>query len=1223
MAKDAKTAPVAQGLKKPMCFVENKGQVTDQNNDPRTDVQYKLSTPGMNLYVGNGQLHYQFKKIEGNLKDAQAKVYRMDVTLEGANKNAKVISSDKQSYYENYFYPQFGEHGLQVSSFNKIIYQDIYPHIDWVLYIKNSKLEYDFVVHEGGKVGDIKMKYDGATALNTTDNGGISATTPLGTVEEKAPYTYESKSHKAVASNFKLDHNTLSFTTGAYQGDLTIDPYLQWSTYFGGTGEDVATSVKETSDGTTYVAGYSSSTGLATGTPAPFQSFNFGVTYDAFVAKYTAAGALSFATYFGGFGTNTQAMGIALDNAVSPSIYVTGYTTSAGLESGTFIHQGTNAGLNDAFVVKFNNSGSSRTWCTYYGGADNDYAYGITLDANNNIYITGQTASTTGIASGSAYQTAISGTIDAFLAKFNSTLGSLTWATYYGGSAQDQAYGVACDGSNNPVITGQTNSINGIATTGEADTVLNGTNDAFVAQFSPGGSLNWGTYFGGPGLEQANGVVCNKLTNDISIVGNTSSTTGLATPLASQTTFGGSQDAFVADFTTAGTLAWSTYAGGASPDYGQGICLDSFQNVVITGGTFSSAGIATAGSYQPALAGDYDAYVIKYTPYGQKVWGTYFGGTFYDYANAVACAPNDGIVIAGFTTSTSGISTAGAAQPSNGGGTYDAFVSKFYNDTFVVINQPFTDTLLCAGGTFNLNYTANFDFLPGNTFTAQLSNAAGSFTFPTTIGSVTSSTSGAISCSIPVFALGTGYRIRIVSSSPAMTSPDDLYNIDVVNALSGTYVSGTTPVCVGSNISLYDSSTYIVTAYTWNGPNGFTSNVQNPTIFGAVAADSGVYYVTTSHNGCPDRRDSVSIAVNSFTPPTPGDSVSGSCEFGTIQLFANPDTSLSGITYSWTGPNGFTSTMQNPTITDASTLDAGYYFVTDTFGACPSATNYVYVIVNSSTPATVAIAATPGDTICKNTEITFNATTTGAGLDPSYQWYVGGSPVVGAISNTFSSLDLVNGSSVYCELFSNAACPSLPFYSSNTITVTVIDNTPLAHITVSAPNVTLGQPDTFYAATYNPGTLPYYEWVVNGVAVTGITSDILHLTDTVGADTVTLILHTSNTCASPDSAVSNTIIINAYPATVPSISAFSNINLFPNPNSGTFNLSGDIAGVNAQTVSIEIENALGQTVYTTEASIANNHLDKAIDVNNIASGIYLLHIKTNVASKTIRFSISR
>jgi len=79
-AKDVKSAGHTNGLVKPLCFIENKGQVADQNNRSREDIQYSLAAPGMVLYIGNGQLHYQFKK--GEIKPGQPEMvttYRMDV----------------------------------------------------------------------------------------------------------------------------------------------------------------------------------------------------------------------------------------------------------------------------------------------------------------------------------------------------------------------------------------------------------------------------------------------------------------------------------------------------------------------------------------------------------------------------------------------------------------------------------------------------------------------------------------------------------------------------------------------------------------------------------------------------------------------------------------------------------------------------------------------------------------------------------------------------------------------------------------------------------------------------------------------------------------------------------------------------------------------------------------------------------------------------------------
>ncbi len=427
MAKNAKSLTESRGLTKPLCFVENKGEVVDEKRQFRKDIDYKLSTPGMFLYVGAGQLQYQFVKAEGTGSAApKVTAYHMDVTLAGANLNAQPEATEKQDYYENYYMDGYNSSGFTAHSWNKITYKDIYPNIDWVLYVKDGKVEYDFNVRPGGKISDIKLVYGGSTSLKINKDGSLGAKTPLGSVSEKAPYAFEAGTGRQVAANFRLKNNTVTFEAGKCDGTLIIDPTLLWSTYFGGTGLDVATCITISPGGLTYVGGYTSSVGL-TFPGAPFMSTNQGGV-DAFMAQYSATGVLQYATYVGGAGAD-RGHSIAIES-LGANVYLAGSTTSNpafGVLSTPGAYHTANMGGVDGFLIKFNSVGA-RQWCTFYGGPGTDSVTCVTVDGANNVIIGGQTTSTASIASSATvYQPGRNGASDAFLAKFDAA-GTVQWS---------------------------------------------------------------------------------------------------------------------------------------------------------------------------------------------------------------------------------------------------------------------------------------------------------------------------------------------------------------------------------------------------------------------------------------------------------------------------------------------------------------------------------------------------------------------------------------------------------------------------------------------------------------------------------------------------------------------------------------------------------------------------------------------------------------------------
>src|SRR5207244_1106795 len=133
-------------------------------------------------------------------------------------------------------------------------------------------------------------------------------------------------------------------------------------------------------------------------------------------------------------------------------------------------------------------------------------------------------------------------------------------------------------------------------------------------------------------------------------------------------------------------------------------------------------------------------------------------------------------------------------------------------------------------------------------------------------------------------------------------------------------------VCAGGTIQL-NASTVAGATYAWTGPNGYTSAQQNPTITNATVAMSGTYSVIATVNTCPSAPGWTNVIVNANpTPPVAGNG-GPFCNGGTINLYVS---SVAGATYAWTGPNGFTSTEQNPLITNATSANGGTYSVTAT-----------------------------------------------------------------------------------------------------------------------------------------------------------------------------------------------------------------------------------------------------------------------------------------------------
>jgi hypothetical protein len=384
-------------------------------------------------------------------------------------------------------------------------------------------------------------------------------------------------------------------------------------------------------------------------------------------------------------------------------------------------------------------------------------------------------------------------------------------------------------------------------------------------------------------------------------------------------------------------------------------------------------------------AGPYTiANTVNYNVTPQIHYGNY--GILADTANwvrltksFVADSAYDNIVIGSFTASTSLDTIQLHPSPSWPYANYyvDSVVIRILDSFSVGVN----DTMQCSGDTMLVNYWTPNKFNSNNTFSAQLSDKTGSFANPINIGTRASDTSGIITCVIPGnISPGTGYRVRVISSSPADTTHNLSPSIRIGNPDSTNIsVSSNSPLCEAFTLQ-FSASTFVSgTSYSWTGPNSFNSTSPNPFITGATPLQNGNYFVTMKWYGC-EVTDTAQVTVKPLPAKPVATGNSPLCAGETLNLTAASSTS--GVSYSWAGPASFTSSVQNPSISNTTTAMSGDYIVTANLNGCTTK-DTATVTVNPQ-PAAVTLSTNPSPAGCTGDTLYLNSTASSTGV--SYTW---------------------------------------------------------------------------------------------------------------------------------------------------------------------------------------------------------------------------------------------
>ena len=870
--------------KQKIYFKENKGQVSDQNYLPRPDVLFYGNANGLNYYLTNNGISYQIEKVTTweevySVKTNKpyktpkfSEIYRTDIKWVNANTNSIIEKGKALDGEENYYLEHCMNGVLGVKSYDIVNYKEIYNGIDLKWYEKSNTLEYDFVVKPFADYSQIKLEINGVEKIAINNKGELVLETPLGKIIEKAPKTYQG--NKIIASKWKINKKIASFEIGEYDHakTLIIDPVIRnWGTFYGGINYDNSADVENDIFNNVFITGNTNSTGAIATSGA--HSTTLTGNPNAFLVKFNSQGVRQWATYYGG---NGGEYGLSCStNGASADVFIVGYTSaSTGSTLATAAaHQTVSGGGEDCFLVKFNSLGV-RQWATYYGGVGNDRAFSCVNDISGNVYICGSSNSTTGtvIATSGSHQSINGGSYDAFLVKFNSS-GIRQWGTYYGGTANSEiGYACAVDGSSNFVyMTGEANSTtaNVIATTGSHQSTFGGIRDAFLVKFNSSGVRQWGTYYGGTGVDIGKSCVVDVANNNIIYVcgeTNTPTSTVIATSASHQSSNGGAYDAFVVQFNQSGVRQWSTYYGGSGDEKSVSCFTDNSSNVYMAGSTqFSSPiSIATLGSYQPTSGGPNDAYMVKFNSSGVRQWGTHYGDSGDEVATG-ACMDlvnnKNLIYIVGNTTTNTGtvMASGGSHQPNYGGGSYDAFLVQFFDCTLPAVpidNTPLANLTMCENtGTTTLLSLGTGSLTWYNASTGGLAFAFGnSFVTPTLSAGVYS------------------VYVEAVTCAPSPTRKEITFTVTSQPTL--TIVSSSSIICTGSSATLNVSGAL---SYSWN------TNITTNTITISPNVTTSYSVIGTDANGCTNSSTFSQIV----SPCTSINNLNGAEELA-IQIYPNP-----------------------------------------------------------------------------------------------------------------------------------------------------------------------------------------------------------------------------------------------------------------------------------------------------------------------------------------------
>lgn len=760
-----------------------------------------------------------------------------------------------------------------------------------ISYASNAQLyDMDWVAQSGGTLADWSRSI-------STDSSGNIATTGyfLGTGDYDPGPSVNNLISNGMADIFiqKLDVN----------GD-----YL-WAKNIGSTSFDEDGAIKFDRDGNVIIIGRTAGTADMDPGPGVVNFVASGGSHDLFVLKLDPNGDFLWAKQFEG---TSSIEGFDIDCDDNNNLFITGYFNGIvdfDPTPGTNFLSSVTSGYGDAFVLKMDENGGV-TWVKQFGGTGKDEGKGIQLDSSGNIFFAGYIQNIADMDPSAGVSNLTSnGSDDAFVAKLDQN-GNLLWAQSIGGSDSDQGYDVACDNDGNVYYTGYFKATADFDPgVGVNNVVSGGSYDSFTQKYSASGALIWTNTFGANGSELTNSIVVDDSTG-VYITGAFQTTVDFnpGAGVFPITTFGGS-DVFIVKFDSTGNFLFANQMGGTGYEYGEGITIDVFGSIVLTGqfgyNTLSADLDPGVGVQSYTSLGHYDIFVLKL----RAPCETQSGGI--DVVSA--CAPytwSDGIVYTVDNFSA-----------------IDTILNLDGCDSIITLNLT---VIPSSAGTDVITACDSYTWVDGITYTTSNSNATYTYTnaqgcdsivtLDLTINPITFGTDPIITCDSYTWLDGIIYSVSNNSATYTYTNAQGCDSIVTLNLTINPVTFGTDAIVACNSYTWVDGNTYNANnssaTYTYTNAQGCDSIVTidliiNSTTYGIdnisacgmyiwvdgityTANNNSATYTYTNSQGC----DSIVTLDLTINNPSIGTDVVMACD-----------------TFTWVDGNTYTSNNNSATYT--------------------------------------------------------------------------------------------------------------------------------------------------------------------------------------------------------------------------------------------------------------------------------------------------------------------